>query len=123
MAPVFLVGAARLGCRIVLGKAAYLMFHNFSGGFRGKGHEVYTHIKFYKDWASKMDRSILYPFLMSCELDYMISGGDLYFNKEEAEKRFGILGKFVKGTLTKRQLQAYENKAQEVLTAKIKECV
>ena len=59
------------------------MFHNYSGGARGKGGEMYDKIVFEKDWLEGLMRDAYKNILTDEELERMLIGKDVYKTSAE----------------------------------------
>lgn len=64
-----------------------LMFHNYSGGAHGKGHEMAASIDATTKWYSKLARTVCTPFLTEEELTRIFDGADLWMLSDEVEVR------------------------------------
>lgn len=59
---------------------SYIMFHDYSGGFGGKGEETLQHsVNFRKVFRAKFER-LCKPFLTQAECDKMFKGEDIYIH-------------------------------------------
>jgi ATP-dependent protease ClpP protease subunit len=70
-----------------------LMFHNYSGGAFGKGHEMTASIDATNKWYSKLAKTVCSPFLTEAELDKIFDGADLWMLSEEVEERLKKMAK------------------------------
>lgn len=66
---------------------SYLMFHNYSSGAFGKGHEITTQIAAVNDWMGSIINTIWKPFITDDEVEQIISGRDLYIQAPEVRDR------------------------------------
>ena len=70
-----------------------LMFHNYSGGAFGKGHELTAVVEATNKWYSKLARTVCTPFLTADELQKIFDGADLWMLSDEVEKRIKKMAK------------------------------
>lgn len=70
-----------------------MMFHNYSGGVFGKGHEQIAALEATTRWVDEIMKRLYVPFMSEEEFDRIKKGEDLYFHSEEIRKR---LAKMVK---------------------------
>lgn len=82
------------GDEIVIREYSTLMFHNFSAGAVGKGHELYARTDHYRKFFPSLLRELYYPFLEEDELDAMMEGKDFYFGYDETVPRLERFGQF-----------------------------
>ena len=64
-----------------------MMFHNYSGGLVGKGHEITASVEATNKWFHRLMRDICTPFLSCDELDRIIRGEDIWMHSEEIGDR------------------------------------
>ena len=64
-----------------------MMFHNYSGGNYGKGHELTAALEATNKWINTLMVDVCYPFLSHEELDRIIRGEDLWMQSEEIGTR------------------------------------
>ena len=64
-----------------------LMFHNYSGGVAGKGHEIISAVESTTEWAGELYRDLCIPFLTEEECEGIIQGKDMWCNSEEVRIR------------------------------------
>lgn len=64
-----------------------MMFHNYSGGVFGKGHEQSAQLEGTKKWFSDAVRKLYIPFLSEDELERLERGEDLYLHSDDIRKR------------------------------------
>lgn len=64
-----------------------MMFHNYSAGHIGKGHEVTASVEATNKWFHQLMRDICTPFLSTKELDRIIRGEDIWMQSEEIGER------------------------------------
>ena len=70
-----------------------LMFHNYSGGAFGKGHELTASIEATNKWYTKLANTICTPFLEEEELTRIFDGADLWLLSDEVEERLKKMAK------------------------------
>lgn len=70
-----------------------LMFHNYSGGAFGKGHELTASIDATNKWYTKLAKTVCTPFLTEAELDRIFDGADLWMLSDEVECRLKKMAK------------------------------
>ena len=70
-----------------------LMFHNYSGGAFGKGHELTASVDASNRWFTKLARTVCTPFLTEAELDKIMDGADLWMLSDEVEARLKKMAK------------------------------
>ena len=70
-----------------------LMFHNYSGGAHGKGHEMAASIDATTKWYSKLAKTICTPFLTEAELTKIFDGADIWMLSDEVEDRLKKMAK------------------------------
>lgn len=68
-----------------------LMFHNYSGGAFGKGHEMTSMVEATNKWYSKLAKTICTPFLTDDELDKIFQGADFWMLSDEVEERLKVM--------------------------------
>lgn len=59
---------------------AFLMFHDYSTGTRGKGNEIFKQTEAYKKAFEYRFNQICQPFLTKKECEQILNGQDLYVN-------------------------------------------
>ncbi len=64
-----------------------IMFHNYSGGAFGKGHELTAVVEATNKWYSKLAKTICIPFLTASELTKIFEGADMWMLSDEVEIR------------------------------------
>jgi ATP-dependent protease ClpP protease subunit len=64
-----------------------MMFHNYSGGVFGKGHEQAAQLEGTKKWFSSLARKLYIPFLTEEELARLERGEDIYLHSDDIRKR------------------------------------
>lgn len=70
-----------------------LMFHNYSGGMIGKGHEMKSAIEATEKWYSTIQQKICSPFLTKVELKKIKEGQDIWMQHDEITRRLEKLQK------------------------------
>lgn len=73
-----------------------MMFHNFSGGTYGKGHEQKSQLDATIKWFSTLARKLYIPFLSEEEFDKILEGADLYLHSSDIRKRLERMVKKIK---------------------------
>lgn len=64
-----------------------MMFHNFSSGFFGKGHEQLAQVAAMTEWFTKLARKLYVPFLSEEEFQSIIDGKDLWLMSDDIKAR------------------------------------
>lgn len=64
-----------------------MMFHTYSGGAFGKGHEQAAQIEASSKWFADLARDIYIPFLTESEVESIIEGRDLWLHTADIRKR------------------------------------
>lgn len=64
-----------------------MMFHNYSGGVGGKGHEQIAALEAATRWTQDIMKDLYIPFLSEDEFDRIMLGEDLYFQADEIRRR------------------------------------
>ena len=64
-----------------------MMFHNFSGGAYGKGHELKANVKGVSDWIEGFMRRLYIPFFSEQEFDRLLKGEDFWMQSDEIRDR------------------------------------
>lgn len=82
-----------------------LMFHNYSGGAFGKGHEMTASIEATNKWYSKLANTVCTPFLTDAELTRIFDGADLWMLSDEVEVRLKKMAKILLEKETTRKTQ------------------
>jgi ATP-dependent Clp protease protease subunit len=70
-----------------VGEHSMFMAHNYSGGFAGKGNEMFTAITFEKKWLANFYETIYFGFLEYDEIQDLINDKDIYLNAGEVRER------------------------------------
>lgn len=85
-----------LACPAVMVKSkAFMMFHDFSGGFYGKSQENTAHLDAWKHEFKLLLTGVGKNFLTKKEINDILCGKDLYIHSNEMKKRFKKLNKLV----------------------------
>jgi len=66
------------------------MFHTYSGGTIGKGHEMAVQIKYEEKWARNVLESLYKDFLTAEEINDIYEGKDIWMGQEEVMKRLEL---------------------------------
>lgn len=89
--PTYSMGAilALSGHSLTVNPGAFLMFHDYSTGTKGKGNEIFKQTAAYKEVFEYTFNRICQPFLTKKECEQILNGQDLYvkWNDEDLEKR------------------------------------
>jgi ATP-dependent protease ClpP protease subunit len=89
--PTYSMGAilALCGNFLKVEPGAFLMFHDYSFGTRGKGNEVFKQTEAYKEVFKYRFNQICQPFLTKKECEKVLNGQDLYvkWNDDNLENR------------------------------------
>jgi ATP-dependent protease ClpP protease subunit len=96
-------------------KYSTFMFHNYSGGAVGKGHELFDKIAFDHTNLSALVTDIYEDFLTPDEINKILDGKDIYMDGEEVSNRLEIR---IKAFLKK--LDDEEKKEEEAAKAEAK---
>lgn len=70
-----------------------LMFHNYSGGAWGKGHEITASVDASNRWYAKLANTVCVPFLTEDELERIFKGEDFWMLSDEVEERLKKMAK------------------------------
>ena len=71
----------------VVHENSLLMFHNYSGGVWGKGHEQVAALESATKWTEDFMRRIYIPFMTEDEVERLIRGEDIYMHPPEILER------------------------------------
>tara|TARA_R110000782_G_scaffold21033_4_gene56741 strand:+ start:575 stop:1288 length:714 start_codon:yes stop_codon:yes gene_type:complete len=63
------------------------MFHNYSGGSMGKGHEMMAQLDFEQRWSEGVWRDAYFEFLSDDEIDSILDGKDIWLESFEVIER------------------------------------
>lgn len=75
------------GDEMVVYDNCLMMFHNYSGGSYGKGHEITASVEAVNRWFRSLMCDVCNPFLSEDELDRIIRGEDIWMTSEEIRPR------------------------------------
>lgn len=64
-----------------------MMFHNYSGGVFGKGHEQIAALNATSTWVDDLMSRLYIPFMSEEEWERIRNGADLYFQADEIRER------------------------------------
>lgn len=64
-----------------------MMFHNFSGGVYGKGHEQMSQLQATQEWFSTLARKLYVPFMTEEEFQKILDGQDMWIQSDEIRER------------------------------------
>lgn len=83
--PTYSMGAimALCGDSLVINPDSYIMFHDYSGGSRGKGGETHMYSTNYRTVFMSRFNRLCQPFLSKKECDNMFRGEDIYIHAED----------------------------------------
>lgn len=102
------------GDEMVINEHCMMMFHNYSGGVGGKGHEQIAHLAAETKRMSSLMHDICVPFLSIEEVQRIINGEDIWLASPEIRTR---MNKMIK-TLTE---EAEKPKAARTRSRKSKD--
>ncbi len=68
-----------------------MMFHQWTGGVYGKGHEQKSQLIATETWFNDLARTIYIPFLSEDEFNSMIEGKDLWIQSESIKERLNVM--------------------------------
>jgi ATP-dependent Clp protease, protease subunit len=83
-----------------------MMFHNYSGGVFGKGHEQIAALEATNIWIENIMRNLYIPFMSDEEFNRIVKGEDLYFQAEEIRKRLHKMVKTMEKQIKEEQKAA-----------------
>lgn len=83
------------GDEMVVNDNCIMMFHNFSGGFIGKGNEASAQLAATVKWFNALAKKIYIPFLTEDEFNKIIHGEDLWFLTPDIRKRLDNMVKVI----------------------------
>lgn len=89
MAPLITLNADK----VCVEPHSFMMFHDYSGGTRGKGHEQEAAIINDRPFFSELFSTITKKFLNTKEIRQVLQGKDLYLNRETIIDRLKKIGK------------------------------
>jgi ATP-dependent protease ClpP protease subunit len=97
------------GHQMVAYQYSLLMFHNYSGGVSGKGHEQKAALDASEKWYSSIQDTLCTPFLTKAELKRIKDGQDLWLLHDDIKKRLDKMQKaFEKEAAEQEQLESVE---------------
>lgn len=68
-----------------------MMFHQWTGGVYGKGHEQKSQLLATEEWFNTLAHDIYVPFLSEEEFEDMIKGKDIWIQSEEIKERLNVM--------------------------------
>lgn len=74
---------ALCGDTLTLQPDTYIMFHDYSGGSRGKGEETILYTTNYRRMFKDRFTRLCYPFLSKAEINKMFKGEDIYIHWDD----------------------------------------
>jgi ATP-dependent Clp protease protease subunit len=92
-----------------------LMFHNYSGGLYGKGHELASQLNADADHYAYMLQDICSPFLEPEEIEAILAGQDIWLNSDEVRQRLAVVVSIIDEEQKSLQLEAELAQEQEIL--------
>lgn len=93
-----------------------LMFHNYSGGTYGKGHEQITNLESTNEWYSTLLTEISTAFLTDEEITNIVTNGhDLWLNAEDVRSRLSDVVKYHESLLLVEQEELEIEQEKEIL--------
>lgn len=83
--PTYSMGAimAMCGDDLTIEQDSYIMFHDYSGGSRGKGEETAAYINNYRKVFKDKFTRLCKPFLTQSEVNKMFKGEDIYIHHDD----------------------------------------
>ena len=120
--------AYSLGTLIFLAAAEFIvhdncvmMFHNYSGGTSGKGHEQEAELSATRQWFTSFAHDLYVPFLNEEEFENIINGGDLWIHSDEIRTRLSNMVNIIEKEQQEEQLtKASKKKASKKKASKKK---
>lgn len=100
-----------------------LMFHNYSAGAIGKGHELTASVDASNRWYTKLITTICSPFLTDDELNAIFAGADFWMLSDEVEQRLKRMAKKSTPRVTKSKKKAKKKTKKKVTKKKAKKKV
>lgn len=95
---------------------SFMMFHNYSGGVSGKGHEQLAALDATSKWFRSIAEKYYIPFMSQEEFNRMMNGEDLYFHSEQIRKRLNKMIKEQKKTQKEQNKGTKEKKTSHTKT-------
>lgn len=83
------------GDEFIVHDNSLMMFHNYSGGVFGKGHEQIAALEATTKWAEELMKRLYVPFISEEEFNRLKKGEDLYFHADETRKRLARMVKIL----------------------------
>lgn len=80
-----------------------LMFHNYSGGVFGKGHEQRAALDASEKWFTSVQDKVCYPFLTKAELKKIKDGQDIWMQHDEIVRRLQKVQKAAEKALAEQE--------------------
>lgn len=90
-----------------------MMFHNFTGGVFGKGHEQKAQLDATIEWFTELARKLYVPFLSVEEFEGIVDGKDLWLRSEDIRTRLKVMVAFLE-----KEKKAEESKSTKKKTPK-----
>ena len=83
--PTYSMGAimALCGDTLTFAPNTYIMFHDYSGGSKGKGEETYQYSVNYRKVFKDRFTRLCKPFLSQSEINNMFNGKDIYIHNDD----------------------------------------
>lgn len=83
--PTYSMGAimALCGDSLTFAPDSYIMFHDYSGGTRGKGEETHMYTTNYRKIFKNKFTKLCAPFLTKKEIERMFKGEDIYIHDDD----------------------------------------
>lgn len=75
------------GDQVEVSEHSMFMFHNYSGGARGKGGEMLDQLLHERTWSEKLMRDVYNDFLTDEEIDAMLDNKDIWMDGEQVIER------------------------------------
>lgn len=75
------------GDEMIVNDNCMMMFHNFNGGFVGKGNELTSELEATVMWYQTLARNLYVPFLTDDELSRISRGEDMWMQSVEIRER------------------------------------
>ncbi len=89
-----------------------MMFHNYSGGVFGKGHEQIAALEATTKWTDEVMQRLYVPFMSQEEWERIKKGEDLYFRADEIRKRLAKMVKILEKEKREREEAAAKPKTR-----------
>jgi len=75
------------GDEMIVNDNCMMMFHNFNGGFVGKGNELTSELEATVKWYATLAKNLYVPFLTEDELSRITRGEDMWMQSPEIRQR------------------------------------